>query len=437
MGKKNSSKIKVSIGVAKGKDTYQTALKAAKDSLDGLRGATFSILYADSNYDEKEILKAGNEILGNTWIGCSTDTQLTSTHGFEQGTISVLTISSEYLHFGVGVVDKYHKNPASSGEKAIQEAMKNVHVDHYVDPYIQFRRSQTKSFHEIVRIPPYFILTLICGVKFDKQGNPLPGMEAEFLEGVFKITGPNIPIIGGSSSTDWDKYTKEKITNNFQFANGKLYYDAAIIVFVVSDLYFAHSFTHGYCVANNVALLTKVDKTGHIIQEINGKPAVEEYARILKVSVDELTKNPFKYILAHPLGVLDTFGNVYIKSGAPNPDRKTWYTLTKVQENTASVVVNYDPKKTKEAVYYALKEADDIHSHKEIALGLVFSCCGRKALLGKDVTAEIDIARRKYKGVPLFGFHTFGEIGAKMSKSSQVCNQSVSSLIIYNKLLTE
>ncbi len=431
-------KIQIGIGSSIGKDAYEAALKACKESLSTIEGEpSISIVYADSKYDEKAILKACNEVLGKNWVGGSTDTQLTSKYGFERGAVSVLTIASEYLHFGVGVVDKYHKDPQKAGEKAIRQAMKNVHVDNYVDPYIQFKRAQTKSIHEIVKIPPYFVLTLICGVKYDSKKKVVPGMEAEFIEGIFNVLGPNIPIVGGSLSTDFELYTQQNITNNFQFASGQLYYDAAITLFVVSNLYFAHSFTNGYKKGDKVALLTKVDATGHMVHEINNKPAVKEYARILGVSEKDLIKDPFRYVLARPMGVLDNSGDVYIKSGAPSPDGKSWYTLTKVLENSAAIIVDYDPKKTKEAVYNALKEADEIHDHKDIALGLIFSCCGRKALLGKDVASEIDIARKKYKGVPLFGFHSFGEIGAKMHRPTQVCNQSVSSLIIYNKLLTE
>ncbi|MBW2976121.1 FIST C-terminal domain-containing protein [Candidatus Woesearchaeota archaeon] len=433
----NKNNLLVGIGIARGEDSYSTALKATQAAVKGLnKKPTFAIIFADSNYNEKEILKAGNKIFGTNWIGSSTDTQFTSVGGYKTNTITVVAISTEYMHFGVGVSDNYHKNPEKAGQNAVKEALNKVKVDQYIDPYVQFRRAQIKSYGDIVKTPPYFILTLICGVKFDK-GKVVPGMETEFTEGIFREAGSNIPIIGASTSTDFEKYAKQKITNNFQFANGKLYYDAGIVVFVVSNLYFSHSFNHGYTVKDKVALINKVDKTGHIIEEINGQPAVEEYARILGVSVDELMKDPFKYTLPRPFGVLDTFGNVYIKEAVPNPDKKTMYSLIKLNNNSAVVVVNYDKKKTVQGVYDSIKEADKFDGDKDIALALVFSCCGRKALLGKNVGAEIDFARKRYKKTPIIGFHTFGEIGGKMDKASQVCNQSVSTLLIYNKLLTE
>ncbi len=429
--------ISVGIGTAHGSDSYQTAKKAIQNAVENLhQKPNFALLFADSNYNEKEILRAGNELLGTNWIGSSSDTQLTSIEGYEQGAISVMTIASDYLHFSIGVSDNYHKNPIAAGQSAIKEALKHVHVDQYVDPYVQFRRSQLKSYQDIVRVPPYFILSLICGVKYVK-GNAVPGMEMEFIEGVFDVTGPNIPIIGGSTSTDFEKYMNDKISNNFQFANGKLFYDAGIVVFVVSNLYFSHSFKHGYVHANNAALINRVDKTGHIIVEINGRPATEEYARLLGITIDELMANPFKYTLPRPLGMLDNFGNIFIKEAVPNSDKKTMYCLTKVTENSAVVIVDYDEKKTKEGVLTALKEANEIHDDKDIALALVFSCCGRKALLGKNVTDEINLARKKFKKIPILGLHSFGEIGAQMNKPSQVCNQSVATLIIYDRLLTE
>jgi len=429
--------ISVGIGTSSNKDSYKAAVEAAEMAKKECGGEpTFSIVYVDSDYKPKEVLKGINKILDKKWIGTSTDSQLVSNIGYYKGGISVLAINSPNLHFSVGYVENYKKNPKRSGEKSISRAIRGVEIDKYVDPYVQFRRVQTKAYDDIVRTPPYFILTLLAGVQI-KKGIQEPGRETEFLEGIFNVTGPNVPIVGGSASSDLDKYLNKGIINVFHFADGKLLNNAAITVFVVSNLYFSVDVDHGYIESNVVALLTKMDKTGHEILEINSKPALEEYARLVGISKSELLKDPFKYTFQRPLGNIDTNGNIFIKEWMPNEDNKTMHSLMKLVPNTAVNIVNYDKKKPLDTIKNSFIAADQNVKAKNPALALIFNCCGRKPLLNDDIIKEMDSNKKKFSKVPSIGFHTFGEIGAKHNTPSQTVNQSLSTLLIYDTLLTE
>ncbi|MBI4232463.1 FIST C-terminal domain-containing protein [Candidatus Peregrinibacteria bacterium] len=436
MKTESQKKIRVGIGTSQDKDHYDAAKKAAQMAIKECGGKpTFSLVYVDSRYDPKKVLKGINEVLGTQWVGCSVDTLLNTGAGFMDSGISVVCIASDYLHFSAAVAENYRNNPTKAGEEGIRAATKKVNVDQYVDPYVQFRRAQTKSYIDIVRTPPYFIMMFTSGAEYVK-GKPIPGMETEFLEGIFNVTGPNIPVVGAAASVNFDNYMKGK-GENFEFANGRLYHHAGVVIFVVSSLYFSYSLWHGYKKSDQIGLITKMDKTGHIIEEINGKPAVDEYARMLGITKQELLKNPFKYTLPRPLGVLNTYGDIFIKEAVPNPDGKTMYCLTKVAIDSAVTLVNYSEQATIDAVKNCINDAHQGNQEKEIGLGLVFSCSGRKALLGKKVTKELESAKRTFKDAPLIGFHSFSEIGAKRNKPSEVNNQTVSTLIIYDTLLSE
>ena len=295
--KSSKKKIFVGIGVSTNKNEFIAAQEAAKKALAkmGVSKPTLSIVYADSRLDAQKIAKGINGVLGtNNWIGCSADTLLSSEGNFLTTGVQVVCLFSEYLHVGIAVSQKYRLNPQKSGYNAIKEAMSKIKIDKYVDPYIQYRRTQTKAYGDIVRTPPFFILMYASGAEYINK-KPIPGRETEFLEGIFSFTGPNIPVVGASASVNFDNYIKGS-GNNFEFANGKVYRNAAVVVFVISNLYFSYSLQHGYRKSDAMGLITKMDKTGHIIQEINKRPAVEEYARMLGIPKEELIKNPFNSI---------------------------------------------------------------------------------------------------------------------------------------------
>jgi hypothetical protein len=83
------------------------------------------------------------------------------------------------------------------------------------------------------------------------------------------------------------------------------------------------------------------------------------------------------------------------------------------------------------------EEGNKEYRKKNPALALMFNCCGRKPLLDKDVVKEHVSLQKKFSKLPIVGFHTFGEVGAKPNVPSQTCNQSLSMLILYDNLLTE
>tara|TARA_Y100000310_G_scaffold139131_1_gene138362 strand:- start:16766 stop:18076 length:1311 start_codon:yes stop_codon:yes gene_type:complete len=431
------SRLKVGIGTSINEDAVLAADEAAKAAIQQCGGKpNFSIVYVDSKYNPKKVLKGFNGHLGKNWIGCSTDSQSISDVGYFKGGISVISIKSEHLHFGVGYVENYKKNPIKSGEAAIKKALDKVKIDQYLNPYVQFRRVQTKKFEDIVRTPPYFILSMLTGVQ-SVAGKQEPGRETGFVEGIFNVTGPNIPVIGGSASSDLDKFLKENKTNIFHFAEGKLLKNAAITVFVVSDLYFSTDVEHGYTKSKEIALVTKIDETGHEILEINNKPSLAEYARLVGITKEQLLKDPFKYTFQRPLGVIDTNGYIFIKEWMPNEDGKTMHSLMKVVENSAVNVVNYDKSKTIHTIKNCFDIANKRIKGKDPALALLFNCCGRKPLLGKDVKIELNSLVKKHPKLPTIGFHTFGEIGSKPNAPPETVNQSLSMLILYDALLTD
>ncbi len=429
--------VSVGLGTSTNKDSYKAAKEAAEKAVKECgKKASFAIIYIDSSYDPQKVAKGLKEALKQMpFVGISADKQFNHKDGyFKNPVISVLCLSSDYMHFNIGVAENYRKNPFESGKAAIASAMKGVKSD-YVDAYMQFSRIKKSDFSHVVRTPPYFIIDFASGAKLIK-GKAIPGQESEFLNGILSFTGPNIPIFGGSASSSFEDYVEKGVADNFQIVNGKCYKDAAVVVFVISNLSFATIVEHGYVPSNDYAALTKVDKTGYEILEINGKEPVEEYARLLGISKEEYLKDPSKHSLTRPFGLVDIHGQVFIREALPNPDSKTLHSTFKVYANSVLNITKHDEKRTFTTVRNILEDSIG-NKEKKVAVSIFCNCSGRRPLLNGKENDVVKIAQEKFKSVPMFGFYSFGEIGSTATTSALAHSQTVTALVIFDELLTE
>jgi len=431
----NNKNIKVGIGVSFKKDPYDAAVEAANKSIRECGEPTFSIVYTNADYEQKGFLDGINSILGKNWVGISTDKIFNSKAGYDPDIrIAVMSISSKYMHFSVAVADNYRKNPKKNAFLAVKSAVENIHADKYIDAYIQFIRTKKKDYGSIIRNPPYFVLTYISGVKI-LNGKTTPGYETEFISGILEYTGPHIPIFGGSASSSLEEYVKNK-ADNFQFADGKLYHNAAIVVFAICNLHFTNLVEHGYKLTKDFATITKVDKSGYEILEINGKEPIEEYARLLGVSKKEYLRGPSNYSFSRPFSVVTEDGTTIIKEAIPNPDNKTLHANFKLYPNAIVNITNIDKKETLETCKLSIDNMLKDKKGKKPAIAMFCSCSGRRPLAKNLEKIDLHNLRKKYPNLPFFGFYSFSEVGSTKTLSAQSHSQTVTSLIIFDELLS-
>lgn len=432
-GKQN---IKVGIGISRNKDHHKAAVEAAQQSLVQCPKPNLSIVYTSTEGDQKEFLRGVNEILGTNWIGVSTDKIFNSAGGYDPKImISVLSIASDYMHFSVAVADNYRKDPEKKAYETVKKAVEGIHADKYVDAYIQFTRTKTRDYGAIIKNPPYFILAYISGAKITK-GKAIAGKESEFISGILNYTGPRIPVFGGSASSSFEEYFKGK-ADNFQFANGRMYKDAAIVIFVVCNLHFTAIVSHGYFATKDFAAITRLDKSGYEILEINRNEPIKEYARLLGVSKAKYLKEQSKYSLSRPFGLLEADGTTFVKEALPNPDKRTMHSTFRLHPSSIMNILDFDKKRTLETLKNSVEEMVKEKTSKHPALAMFCSCSGRRPLAKNIETIDINNLKKKYPKLPFFGFYSFSEIGSSKSSSAQCNSQTVTSLMIFNELLTE
>jgi hypothetical protein len=215
-----------------------------------------------------------------------------------------------------------------------------------------------------------------------------------------------------------------------------------VVCFVVSELYFSYGLEHGYVSTGKSGIITKISENGRMIDEINGKPAIDEYCRLTGISKEQFLKNSFQFLLTQPLCNLDQTGNIYpngIMVASNQPTENRFSSLQKCIEGTYFVIGRYDEKKSINSTNMAIEEACTGNKDRNAVIALNFNCATRRFLLGDKVGQELLAVQDtpSYKDLFLFGYHTFGEIGSKRNQPSRYNTFTSTCLVVFDKLMVD
>jgi len=365
------------------------------------------------------------------WMGCTTAGEL-SNFGFTRFTAIAGVISSEYLKGSMAIGEGVHKDPRGLARKIVRKALSGIKIDAYLDPYIHFIAMKHKRPEDLMKLHPYALLTLSNGV----SGKQL-SIDFDLLAGVHDVIGYSCPVIGGCAGDDF------ALRKTYTFANGKVYEDAFIVMALLSDLKLGYNMEHGFEPTGQVAFVSKMDKQGFVVKELNGKPAIDVLAEWLDKPKEELSrmvklkggaeianitliaqtfplaiKNGEKFVLRVPLYFDKSGGLVF---GAKIPKNSVLYLM----KGSRKSVIQAAPK----CIDTALSE----YKIKKPAFSLVFDCSLREMLLGKDTAKEVRLIKQKLKS-PFVGFYTYGEHSVPKGGTANSHNQTITSLTISEEL---
>lgn len=204
----------------------------------------------------------------------------------------------------------------------------------------------------------------------------------------------NIPLIGGSTADGWD------MDETSLFYNKKFSRNISIIMLMHTELPFQFHYTHHYVAGNARAVITKADPVKRIAYEINGLPAVQEYARLCGVSEDDLNISTYSM---HPF--LLRIGGKYYSRGIVevNKEKQTVRFACAIGKGVVYAIARpSDPKDNLRNLFDSIKK--DIGPF-ELVLGC--DCLARKMIFeNQGILPEMsDI----YMENNVIGFATFGE----------------------------
>ena len=354
------------------------------------------------------------------WLGASSKKEI-SNYGYTEGTVVAMVISSQYIHFGVGVGKGAAKTPEKAGALSAKDAISKVKLDSYLDPYLHFTAIKTKQIGEILRMKPYLFMTISPGV----TKTYLP-QDSKILKGITNVVGAH-PLFGGAAADDWT------LTQTYTMANGELNMDAVVSACIVSNLKFGVGVKHGYDRTNNVLLVTK--SKGGIVHEFNNRPAAQVYSELSGVPMEELKKNLVPALARNPLGVPDTQGEYWLNFPYAVGKNDSLLFYEPVYEGTALFLMKANNKEIVGAAKTAIRIATD--GLQEIEGLIVMSCSARLIALGEDIQKEYKLIKQVTKNKPFIGFSCYAEMATIPSGSVQKHAYTFVTLGMTNRLISQ
>ena len=120
----------------------------------------------------------------------------------------------------------------------------------------------------------------------------LSGMEESIMEKIGDLT--DVIFVGASAGDDM------KFKETFVYAGGKAYTNAALLLMIKPTVEFSFIKTQSFKKLDQTLTATKVDEAARVVQEFNGKPAVQAYAEALSIGSEE-AGNRFMH---NPVGLM-------------------------------------------------------------------------------------------------------------------------------------
>lgn len=453
------------VGMSKADDAFTAGKEAVEQAMEqmkkqGGKKPTFGLVfcsggkYGKNDKTIQKLVDGAHSIFGDTpWVGCTTCGEI-SNSGATTNSCVACVISSDYLQVGIGVGNDVHRNPIEAGEKAVREATLNLKREKIITPYLRYLAEKRKTSAELMQMYSYFVLLFSPGHTLDGSG-----LEDGVVEGVYKIIGKQIPVIGGTAGDD------ARMLKTYEFTNGKIYDDAAIATAISTGVRVGFSFGHGYVPTGETCVVTKSD--GYLVHEIDKKPAADSYAKLLGMKLTELwgTKTrimmkmtPFakfaiKFFSAkmdpktihfssiaytNPLGVVDIHGNIAVRIPLKVTNNNKLLFAEKLPKNMILNKLKVNPKKVLDSETHAIDGAKtDANAPPKIMF--IFDCALRKifALGEKKVDKIIKSIKTRYKDTEIIGFGSMGEYTFNRKSEPMANSATVSVGIISDKFVTE
>jgi hypothetical protein len=215
--------------------------------------------------------------------------------------------------------------------------------------------------------------------------------EEVIVAGIYRTLG--VPLAGGSAADG------VRFGETFVYHDGEFRADAAVLTLVHTEYPFLAFKAEHFVPSSERMIVTAADPPRRLVTELNGEPAAAEYARIIGLTVEELTPTVFA---THPV-VVKVGGTPYVRS------------IQKVSENgslTFFCAIDEGVVLTVARSVDLVQNLQNAFARVETSLGapafvLGFDCILRSLEAdSRDLKARIGEVMVEHKVV---GFATYGE----------------------------
>lgn len=346
------------------------------------------LLFCSFSYDHAEILSRlnaafpGIELIGGTSYG-----EASSIGGFKEESIALIAFASDTIKMKAGLGRNVSKDAEKSAKMAVESA--------------QTALGETPKL--AIALPESIRTN---GVAF------VLGLEA---------LGRGATVLGGFTGDNL------QLKETRQFYKTEVLTDCAPLLVFGGPVLFSLGRESGWAPLGNEGAITRSE--GNIVREIDMKPATEFFNKYLGDSLG----GPAEYA-EYPLMVRENDEEEYCLRSAMGADRQTGVVvfLSEIPEGAKVRVSEASRNMIIEGTRQSVRGAFDSYPGKEPAAAMLFSCAGRRNVLGMRTKEEIDIVTScAAPGLPVCGFYTYGEIApAKLGGRTLYNNDTFTTLFI-------
>lgn len=390
--------------------------RAAKQALSQLKQfkPSLAIVFACPELNLKEVDRGIVEVLGNCpVIGTSTAGEIVNSP--VNRSVVVAVIASPHLRARVGIGEGVSKD----FNEAVEKALNNAGVSKYFSPEQPLHQMLHTSTSRKPHISPVLLIMFTPGGT-RKQVS----LSHDIHSMLRKASANRIPIFGGSSG-DYFRFE-----TNYQICNDRVKNDSIVLAFIESEILFGMGMAHGFSPTTKRALITGA--SGHIVHELDGRPAAEVCANLLGLPRKQLGNDAI-WFSQFPFGTTDLYGNSILQVPEQILEDGSIKFGPHMANDQVITLMSGSKEDIRDAGLSAYNKAVLHGGLKKPSLALIFSCALRIRLLGEYRHAEINSVYRKDR-IPVVGFYTFGEQGISDDGFPVYANQSISTLVFSDEL---
>lgn len=371
-------RVRAGIGTSEDPDARQAGKEAATTALAELGGEppALVIVYVSVRYDLPLLIKAVREITGSAPLAGAT-----SSGHFHNGDVTppgsgvaVLAMTSGPYRFGVGSVTGLRRDAFAAGRELARAARDAAGRNGGVEP----------GWHSA-------LLVLVDGLSGDQQ---------MFLNGVHKVVGAGVPVVGGAAGDD-RRLTETSVIHGDEI----LTESGAVGIWISSPWPLTVVAEHGWQPVGLPLLVTKA--TGTVVHEVAGRPAADVFRDHFRSDEQHRELGWFRHpgYSAHAFGLIEPDGTQLIR-GAYLDDEGQLRTLCPLPTYSAVQIVSCCAEDLLEVTDGVVERTV---AGRDPSVILAFSCVARLDILQGHGAAEAARLQTAAGEVSTFGFYTYGE----------------------------
>jgi len=371
-------------GLSKSATASAGAQEAVQEALKGLGGAppTFGFVFASSRHDLRVVMAAVCDASGcEDVVGCTSVGEFTD-RGMAYGGIAVLLVHAPRAVHRIVTAEGMradHARVARALHQGFDEAAGRARANGWAHP--------------------------ITVLLVDGLADTCERLVGQFLQ----QTKPFQQVVGGAAGVDYG--VKEA-----RLAAGKRgASDMAVALHVFGPKRWAIGLDHGLkppeAKGSAVAKMTVTKMTGNVIEELDGKPAIEAYRRHARDHGVEFTaRDAGTYLVKNPLGLyfLDELRAVRVPGGLT--ESGGLLCTAAIATGSTVTILHGERSDLVAAAGNAARQARAALEGGEAAAVLVFDCGSRGLSLGPEFPSEVAAVRQVFPSTPVAGLLTYGEV---------------------------